>query len=110
VLNIIHMVKKRLHGRMLMLVLFAHSIIESTSVAIERWAEVAALGEGAAKRVGERYSLSLFDMQVSYSPQFLSKLRYVAAFSSSNPKGRRVSQLSESGLLGGRNGALPLSH
>jgi hypothetical protein len=41
----INMVKKRLHGRMLMLVLFAHSTIESTSVAIVRWAAVAALVE-----------------------------------------------------------------
>jgi hypothetical protein len=50
----INMVKKRLHGRMLMLVLYTHSTIESTSVAIVRWTDVATLGEGAAKRVCEK--------------------------------------------------------
>jgi hypothetical protein len=48
------MVKKGLHGKTPMLVLYAHGTYYSTSVAIVRLADVAALGgKGALARVSE---------------------------------------------------------
>jgi hypothetical protein len=65
------MVKRRLHGRMLMLALYTHSTIGSTSVAVVRWVDVAASREeGTAKRVREKVQIvaSLVVCKSGHSP------------------------------------------